>query len=121
MSSMDSQSVLELWDAEDQVAFNEALETLLSENEWKLPLGDFCEAGVPGDWAEFSVENSIEKESQIISEVMVYFNESIGTGCPDINFKDKRRGKLIVTIDKKTGVGTIESSQDYERFNPEEY
>jgi len=119
---MDFQPVLESWDAEHQEDFNDELATRLSEKEHELPLDDFCEeGGWPEDWCGFEVSSTCETETELVSVVLVHFTESVPSGCRDHPRREKRNGKLIVKIDKQTGSGSIESSDDYERHNPEYY
>ncbi len=100
---LDFSESLSKWGTED---FKEAVEIDLGENESDLPLEDLCESGGVPDWedsAEFDLGDPEERANRIILTGDVWFNESIPSGCRDINWNEARRGRIFVEIDKKSG------------------
>jgi hypothetical protein len=104
--------------------FKDAFETNLAENDEALPLDDLCEAGGGPDMqscADFDFENAREAADNIIATAICYFEESIPGGCRELNRTEKRIGRLIVTIDRRSGQADVEIDPNFERRNLENY
>ena len=98
------------------------MHTQLMNYEGDLPLDEFCQSGGapdPEGLAHFAVDSFEEKETEIVVMASAYFEESSPTACKDVNYTEKRHGRLIITIDIASGSAEIES--DFERFNAEYY
>lgn len=118
---MNFSACVDKWGSDE---FEGEVQTALTENEWQLPLDEFCQEGGapdPEGWPEFSIGEATEENGEIVVSVTAHFKESISTSCKDVNFKERRQGALIVRIDKKTGSGEVEPDFSSPRFNAENY
>ena len=97
----------------------------LGDNESDLPLQELCESGGVPDWediAEFNLGAPEERGDLIILTGDVWFNESIPSGCRDMNWHETRRGRIFVEIDKKSGRANVSVERvEREERNLENY
>lgn len=105
--------------------FKEAVEIDLGDNESDLPLQELCESGGVPNWedpAEFDLGEPEERGDLIILTGDVWFNESIPSGCRDMNWHETRRGRIFVEIDKTSGRANVSVERvEREERNLENY
>jgi hypothetical protein len=109
---------LEAWGS---VAFNEIFLEEVYENEGRLPIDDFCTGGGWPEYPEFEMREATENEREILVTVNVYFSEVVPGSCPDLPWREDRRGLFALRIDKRTGEVEATAEHDADRPNLEYY
>lgn len=105
--------------------FEDRFLTELTEHDDKLPLEDMCQSGgypSPYDCAELE-ELKIESESNgvVKGSFHVSFTEESPTGCRDIQWSDRRSGRIDFSLRLETGELEFAPPRLEREYEPEEF
>ena len=113
---------LEHWGTEK---FAELFLAELSENENDLPLQNMCiSGGHPSseEWAELdNLQLDDEAEGVVTGSFDVSFTETSPTGCRDMDWTDKRNGRIDFELNLETGEVEFEKPMPKREYEPDEF
>lgn len=73
-------------------------------------LDDACESGGWPEDEQVEVGEVQITRKRVTAEVTVYFNETIASGCKDINHQEDREARLVITLNRGESNATVERS-----------
>ena len=121
-SSTTVRDCLQFWCTSE---FEDAFLTELKENERDLPLEDMCLSnGYPSDhdWAELEdLKLDGEENGEVIGSFHVSFTEDSPTGCRDMQWKDRRSGRIQFRLRLSDGVVTFDPPRLRREYEKDEF
>lgn len=121
-SSTTVKDCLQFWGTSE---FQEAFLTELAENENDLPLEDMClSGGYPSNSSSVELEDlkiATEENGEIRGSFHVSFVEESPTGCRDVQWKDRRSGRIEFRLKIADGTVTFEPPRLRRQYEPEEF